>query len=132
MISKQSPIASGFGAHTTAVQALDGADLTGKIAIVTGGASGLGLATVRRLASEGARVVAIDLPSADQVALKELGDAVVFAPADVTDEAAVQAAVDLANAEGTLAVAVNCAVEAIRREHTLRTQTGRFRSGPRG
>jgi NAD(P)-dependent dehydrogenase (short-subunit alcohol dehydrogenase family) len=83
--------------------------IQGKTAIVTGGASGLGLATVRRLASEGARVVAIDLPSADQVALKELGDAVAFAPADVTDEAAVQAAVDLANAEGTLAVAVNCA-----------------------
>jgi NAD(P)-dependent dehydrogenase (short-subunit alcohol dehydrogenase family) len=83
--------------------------IQGKTAIVTGGASGLGLATVRRLASEGARVVAIDLPAADQRALKELGEAVEFAAADVTDEAAVQAAVDLANSEGTLAIIVNCA-----------------------
>jgi len=83
--------------------------LKDKTAIVTGGASGLGLATVRRLVCEGARVFAIDLPGTDQVALKELGEAAAFAPADVTDEAAVQAAVDLANSEGTLAVAVNCA-----------------------
>jgi NAD(P)-dependent dehydrogenase (short-subunit alcohol dehydrogenase family) len=83
--------------------------IQGKTAIVTGGASGLGLATVRRLTSEGARVVAIDLPSANQVPLKELGEAVTFAPADVTDEGAVHAAVDLANADGTLAIVVNCA-----------------------
>jgi NAD(P)-dependent dehydrogenase (short-subunit alcohol dehydrogenase family) len=50
--------------------------IQGKTAIVTGGASGLGLATVRRLASEGARVVAVDLPTADQRGLKELGEAV--------------------------------------------------------
>jgi NAD(P)-dependent dehydrogenase (short-subunit alcohol dehydrogenase family) len=83
--------------------------IQGKTAIVTGGASGLGLATVRRLASEGARVYAIDLPTADQRGLKEIGEGVEFAPADVTDETAVQAAVDLANSEGTLAVTVNCA-----------------------
>jgi NAD(P)-dependent dehydrogenase (short-subunit alcohol dehydrogenase family) len=83
--------------------------IQGKTALVTGGASGLGLATVRRLVSAGARVVAIDLPGADEGALKELGEAVVFAAADVTDEAAVQAAVDLANSEGTLAVVVSCA-----------------------
>jgi NAD(P)-dependent dehydrogenase (short-subunit alcohol dehydrogenase family) len=81
----------------------------GKTAIVTGGASGLGLATVRRLASEGARVIVIDLPAADERPLKELGESVEFAPADVTDEAAVQAAVDLANSGGTLAITVNCA-----------------------
>jgi NAD(P)-dependent dehydrogenase (short-subunit alcohol dehydrogenase family) len=83
--------------------------IQGKTAIVTGGASGLGLATVRRLASEGARVIVIDLPAADERPLKELGESVEFAPADVTDEAAVQAAVDLANSGGTLAITVNCA-----------------------
>jgi NAD(P)-dependent dehydrogenase (short-subunit alcohol dehydrogenase family) len=83
--------------------------IQGKTAIVTGGASGLGLATVRRLASEGARVIVIDLPAADERPLKELGESVEFAPADVTDEAAVQAAVDLANSDGTLAITVNCA-----------------------
>jgi len=83
--------------------------IEGKSALVTGGVSGLGLATVRRLVADGARVVAVDLPSADHSALHELGGAVRFAAADVTDEGAVGEAVDLANDEGTLAVAVNCA-----------------------
>lgn len=83
--------------------------IEGKSALVTGGASGLGLATVRRLASAGARVVAIDLPGADTAALDTLGDQVVFAAADVTSEEAVEAAVGLANERGDLAVTVNCA-----------------------
>jgi NAD(P)-dependent dehydrogenase (short-subunit alcohol dehydrogenase family) len=53
----QEPIGSGFGAATTAAQVLDGLDLTGKLAIVTGGYSGLGLETVRALAGAGATVV---------------------------------------------------------------------------
>jgi len=81
----------------------------GKTALVTGGASGLGLATVRRLVADGARVVAVDLPTADRTSLAELGHAVRFVPADVTDEAAVAAAVAAADDEGSLAIAVNCA-----------------------
>ncbi|WP_068398852.1 3-hydroxyacyl-CoA dehydrogenase [Kribbia dieselivorans] len=84
-------------------------EITGLTALVTGGASGLGLATVRRLAADGARVVAIDLPSADTTALKEIGESVEFVGADVTDEVAVQAAVDQANNAGKLSVVVNCA-----------------------
>lgn len=57
MESKQSPIGSGFGAHTTAIEALAGANLSGKVAIVTGGYSGLGLETVRVLAGAGATVI---------------------------------------------------------------------------
>ena len=83
--------------------------IQGMSALVTGGASGLGLAAVRRLVAEGARVVAVDLPSADRSALDALGSKARFAPADVTDESAVTAAVALANEEGTLAIAVNCA-----------------------
>lgn len=83
--------------------------INGRSAIVTGGASGLGLATVARLTAEGARVVAVDLPSANTAALEALGDLVSFAAADVTDEAAVQAAVDEANGERDLAIAINCA-----------------------
>jgi len=83
--------------------------VNGKSAIVTGGASGLGLATVERLVADGARVVALDLPTADTTALKELGDAVEFVGVDVTDEASVQAAVAQANRDGDLAVVVNCA-----------------------
>jgi NAD(P)-dependent dehydrogenase (short-subunit alcohol dehydrogenase family) len=83
----------------------------GKTALVTGGASGLGLATVRALLDAGARAVIVDLPQSDgETVAKELGDAARFAPADVTSSDEVQAAVDLAAAElGGLHVVVNCA-----------------------
>lgn len=53
----QHSIGSGFGARTTATDALDGRDLTGQVAIVTGGYSGLGLETTRALSGAGASVV---------------------------------------------------------------------------
>jgi NAD(P)-dependent dehydrogenase (short-subunit alcohol dehydrogenase family) len=84
-------------------------DIVGRTALVTGGASGLGLATVRRLTAAGAKVVALDLPTADTAALDALGEAVKFVPADVTNEDAVGHAVEVANADGTLAVTVSCA-----------------------
>ncbi len=78
------------------------------VALVTGGASGLGLATARRLTAAGAKVVVVDLPaSAGAAVADELGGA--FAPADVTDEADISAALDTASGLGTLRVAVNCA-----------------------
>lgn len=55
--TKQAPIPSGFGPRTTAEEALGGRDLSGKIAIVTGGYSGLGLETARVLAKAGAKVI---------------------------------------------------------------------------
>lgn len=80
------------------------------VAVVTGGASGLGLATVKALLADGAQVVIIDLPSSNgETVAKELGDRVRFAAADVTDEAAVTEALDLAESLGPLRVAVNCA-----------------------
>jgi NAD(P)-dependent dehydrogenase (short-subunit alcohol dehydrogenase family) len=57
MPSKQSPIHSGFGPTTTAQQAVEGIDLTGKVAMVTGGYSGIGLETTRALAEAGATVI---------------------------------------------------------------------------
>src|SRR6185295_3787175 len=85
-------------------------EITGAVALVTGGASGLGLATAKRLADVGARVVLVDLPSSDgEKVAAELGERAVFAPADVTDEAAVTAALDAADGLGTLRVVVNCA-----------------------
>ncbi|WP_081240508.1 3-hydroxyacyl-CoA dehydrogenase [Streptomyces viridosporus] len=85
-------------------------DITGSVALVTGGASGLGLATARKLAASGARVVIADLPSSPGKAVaEELGDGVVFAPADVTSEQDITAALDAAQELGTLRVAVNCA-----------------------
>ena len=47
--NKQKPIGSGFGHASTAKDVLNGIDLTGKTAIVTGGYSGIGLETVRAL-----------------------------------------------------------------------------------
>ncbi|WP_137723243.1 3-hydroxyacyl-CoA dehydrogenase [Prescottella subtropica] len=80
------------------------------VAIVTGGASGLGLATAKALHADGATVVILDLPSSNGEAVAaELGDRVRFAPGDVTDETSVSAALDLAESLGTLRVAVNCA-----------------------
>ncbi len=77
------------------------------VAVVTGGASGLGLATTKRLLDAGAQVVVLDLRGKD--AVDELGDRAVFAQTDVTDEAAVTAALDAAEKLGPLRIAVNCA-----------------------
>ncbi|MGI8773470.1 MAG: 3-hydroxyacyl-CoA dehydrogenase [Actinomycetota bacterium] len=86
-------------------------NISGKVALITGGASGLGLATAHELMRAGASVVIVDLASSDgETVAKELGDNVRFAPADVTNEIEVQAAVDLAVKEfGGLHVVVNCA-----------------------
>jgi 3-hydroxyacyl-CoA dehydrogenase/3-hydroxy-2-methylbutyryl-CoA dehydrogenase len=85
--------------------------IEGKGAMVTGGASGLGRATVEALHAAGARVVIVDLPhSQGEVFAKELGDRARFAPADVTNTDEVKAVVALAaEAFGGLHVAVNCA-----------------------
>lgn len=84
--------------------------IQGSTALITGGASGLGLATATALHAAGARVVLVDLPqSAGADAAERLGDGAVFAPADVTSEADVQAAIDTATRLGPLRIAVNCA-----------------------
>lgn len=83
-------------------------DLTGASALVTGGASGLGLATARRLSASGATVTIVDLPtSAGAEVAAELGGS--FAAADVTDPGQVAVAVEQAAASGPLRVVVNCA-----------------------
>ena len=77
------------------------------VAVVTGGASGLGLATTKRLLDAGAQVVVLDLRGEDVV--RELGDRARFVEADVTDEAAVGRALDVADSLGPLRINVNCA-----------------------
>ena len=80
------------------------------VALITGGASGLGLATAKALLDHGAQVVILDLPtSKGEVVAKELGDRVRFAAADVTDTEAVGAALDVAESLGPVRVVVNCA-----------------------
>jgi NAD(P)-dependent dehydrogenase (short-subunit alcohol dehydrogenase family) len=67
-MTAQHKIGSGFGARSTAAEVLRGIDLTGKLAIVTGGYSGLGLETTRALVGAGAHVV---VPARRPVVAKE-------------------------------------------------------------
>jgi len=89
-------------------------ELHGGSALVTGGSSGLGLATVRRLVDRGTPTVILDLPTSDgdQVA-KELGDLATFVSGSVTDDDDVTAALDTAEALGPLRAVVHCAGKAI-------------------
>lgn len=83
--------------------------IEGSVALVTGGGSGLGLATVRELRDRGASVVILGRSSRGKEVAEELGERVHFSPGDVTSEEAVTAAVELAASLGTLRIAVNCA-----------------------
>lgn len=85
-------------------------DLNNTVALVTGGASGLGEATVRRLHAAGAHVVIVDLnQEKGQALVAELGTRASYAAANVADGAQVTAAVAQATAIGPLRVAVSCA-----------------------
>ncbi|WP_411286259.1 SDR family NAD(P)-dependent oxidoreductase [Lapillicoccus sp.] len=80
------------------------------VALVTGGASGLGGATSRRLVADGVMVVIVDLPSSPGADLAvELGAGARFVPADVRDEGQVQGAIDAARELGELRIVVTCA-----------------------
>ncbi len=85
-------------------------DLNGAVALVTGGASGLGEATARRLHAGGASVVLVDKNAERGTAIaSELGPKALFCETDVTSEESVQAAVTAAAELGPLRINVNCA-----------------------
>ncbi|TRY84760.1 hypothetical protein DNTS_027443 [Danionella cerebrum] len=87
----------------------------GMVGLVTGGASGLGKATVERLISQGASAVILDLPNSDGHNLaKTLGEQCMFTPASVTSESEVKSALQLAKKKyGKLDLVVNCAGVAV-------------------
>lgn len=86
-------------------------DIKGKVAIVSGGASGLGRATVERLHAAGASVVILDREQSDGAKVAaSLGERVLFSPSDVTSAELVKKTVDLAVEKfGALHIAINCA-----------------------
>ena len=92
--SLQHPLTSGFGPASTAADVIGGIDLTGTVAIVTGGYSGIGLETVRVLRGAGAEIVvtARDVGRA-RAALRGL-DGVEIAPMDLIDAASIDAFAD--------------------------------------
>ena len=81
------------------------------VCMVTGGASGLGRATVENFVKQGYRVIISDLPNSEGAKLaSQLGNNVAFSPTDVTSEESVKTAVNLAKTKfGSLNVLVNCA-----------------------
>lgn len=86
MITPQEPLKSGYDAYSTSMDVARGINLTGKLAIVTGGYAGLGLETARTLASAGARVIvpARDISRAKQ-AIANVGACIEVQPMDLTD-----------------------------------------------
>jgi NAD(P)-dependent dehydrogenase (short-subunit alcohol dehydrogenase family) len=91
MSTPQARIESGFGAASTAAEVIRGCDLGGKIAVVTGGYSGIGRETTRALRSAGAKVI---VPARDHdkaaTALEEL-DGVEIEAMDLLDPASIDA-----------------------------------------
>jgi NAD(P)-dependent dehydrogenase (short-subunit alcohol dehydrogenase family) len=84
--------------------------LEGLSTAITGGASGLGLATARRLVKAGGTVTLIDLPTSDgERSARELRGTARFVPADVTDPAQFAEALDAADEGGGLRGLVHCA-----------------------
>jgi NAD(P)-dependent dehydrogenase (short-subunit alcohol dehydrogenase family) len=86
-------------------------DITGKVALVTGGASGLGAATAKMIVEEGGHVVIADLNAqAGQALAKELGNHARFVHTDVTDPVQAEAAVKTAmDTFGALHISIQCA-----------------------
>lgn len=84
--------------------------LNGICALITGGASGLGLASATALIGRGARVLILDLPHSEGAAIaRSLGPGALFAPADIRIEAEVEAALEAAAQLGPVRALVHCA-----------------------
>jgi NAD(P)-dependent dehydrogenase (short-subunit alcohol dehydrogenase family) len=85
-------------------------DISGNVALISGGGSGLGLATARRLVKAGGKVVMVDLDTSHGAhAAEELGDQALFVAADVTSPEQMTGALDAAETLGPLRMVVTCA-----------------------
>lgn len=85
-------------------------DISGAVALITGGASGLGRASAQAMHDRGAHVVLLDLPQSDgQLVAGQIGERAAFAGVDVTSEEQVGEAVEFAASLGPIRLVVNCA-----------------------
>lgn len=108
-MTQQQPIASPFGMRSTALEVIAGIDLSGKTALVTGGYSGLGLETVRALASAGAKVfVAARRPDVAKNDIEDVAGDVTILKMDLSDPASIDAfAAALASETGKIDILIN-------------------------
>ncbi|MCG5445614.1 SDR family NAD(P)-dependent oxidoreductase [Micromonospora sp. NIE79] len=110
-MTTNNPITTSFTPHSTAMDVIQGVDLVGRRAIVTGGSSGIGVETARALASAGAEVtLAVRNPDAGQQAANDItgttgNDNVLVAPLDLADQGSV--ADFVANWDGPVHILVN-------------------------
>lgn len=103
----QEPLGSGFGPETTAAQVMEGVDLSGKVAVVTGGYSGIGLETTKALRTAGAEVV---VPVRDKAKAETAlaGLSAMTAEMDLADLASVyQCAADIGDSHDRIDVLIN-------------------------
>lgn len=109
-MTQQRPIGSGFGAASTAMEVVSGIDLSHKLAIVTGGASGLGLETTRALLHAGAEVIVpARHPERARTALRGLAGAVVE-PMELSDPQSVASLADrVVSADRPVSILINSA-----------------------
>jgi NAD(P)-dependent dehydrogenase (short-subunit alcohol dehydrogenase family) len=109
MTTPQVPLASPFGYRSTALEVVDGIDLSGKAALVTGGYSGLGTETVRALAAAGAKVfVGARRPDKAADDLADVSGTFEIVPLDLSDPASIDAcAAELAEHTDRLDILIN-------------------------
>ena len=129
MTAAQIPLASPFGYRSTAAEVAAGIDLSGKVAVVTGGYSGLGLETVRALAGAGAKViVGARRPEVAEADLADVAGEVVILPLDLSDPASIDHFATLVAAE-TAALNIlinNAAIMACPKAHDARGYESQF------
>jgi NAD(P)-dependent dehydrogenase (short-subunit alcohol dehydrogenase family) len=106
----QAPIGSGFGMRSTAEEVIAGVSLAGRTAVVTGGASGIGLETARVLAQAGAKVIVpARSPDKARAALADVSGAEVV-ELDLLDPASIDAGAEtILAAHPKIDILVNCA-----------------------
>lgn len=109
MTTPQTPIESPFGYRSSALEVVAGIDLSGRVALVTGGYSGLGTETVRALAAAGARVlVGARRPDKAGEDLADVVGAVEIVPLDLSDPVSIDAcAAEVAARTDRLHIVIN-------------------------